>query len=53
MKAAKGGDLFYESIGQGSDEFITRQRECIRQLPGTKKQAGSRRARCNSGGRGN
>lgn len=33
MKAAKGGDLFYESIGQGSDEFITRQRECIRQLP--------------------
>ena len=33
MKAAKGGDLFYESYGRGSDEFLTRQRECIRQLP--------------------
>jgi len=33
MRAAKGGDLFYESLGHGSDEFIARQRECIRQLP--------------------
>src|SRR5260370_21011142 len=33
MKTAKGGDLFYESIGHGSDDFISRQRERIRQLP--------------------
>jgi len=32
MKAAKGGDLFYDSYGRGSDEFFTRQRKCIRQL---------------------
>lgn len=33
MKAAKGGDLFYERYGKGGDEFYDRQRQCIRQLP--------------------
>jgi hypothetical protein len=32
-KAAKGGPLFYESAGTGSDEFYERQRESIRRLP--------------------
>jgi hypothetical protein len=33
MKAAKGGDLFYEQYGQGSDEFLDRQRTRILELP--------------------
>ncbi len=32
-KAAKGGPLFYESAGKGSDTFYERERECIRRLP--------------------
>jgi len=33
VKAAKGGDLFFEDYGKGSDAHYNRQRECIRQLP--------------------
>jgi hypothetical protein len=32
-KAAKGGPLFYESVGMGSDELYERERESIRRLP--------------------
>ncbi len=33
MKAAKGGDLFFDGYGKGTDEFFERQRKCIYQLP--------------------
>jgi hypothetical protein len=33
IKAVKGGDLFYDLYGQGSDALFDRQRERLRQLP--------------------
>jgi hypothetical protein len=33
MKAAKGGDLFYDRYGRGLDGFLDRQREYVRELP--------------------
>ena len=33
MKAAKGGDLFHDCYGHGSDAHFDRQRDCIDQLP--------------------
>jgi hypothetical protein len=33
MKAAKGGDLFYDRYGQGADAFFDSQRENMRNLP--------------------
>lgn len=33
MKAAKGGDLFYDRYGQGADAFFDHQRENMRNLP--------------------
>ena len=33
MEAARGGDLFYEYYGTGSDTRWDRERECVRQLP--------------------
>ena len=39
VKAAKGGDLFYEHYGKGADAHFDRQRECIRPVTTNKKQA--------------
>jgi hypothetical protein len=33
VKAAKGGDLFYDQYGQGLDTFLDRQLEYMRDLP--------------------
>ena len=33
MKAAKGGNLFHDGYGHGSDAHFDRQRDCIDQLP--------------------
>jgi hypothetical protein len=33
VKAAKGGELFFERFGKGSDDFYSRQREYMRRLP--------------------
>jgi len=33
MRAAKGGDLFHDYYGKGSDAHFDYQRECVRQLP--------------------
>lgn len=38
MEAARGGDLFYEYSGTGSDKRWDRERECVGQLPALRNE---------------
>jgi len=38
MEQARGGDLFYEYYGTGSDARWDRERECVRQLPALRNE---------------